>query len=121
MFFQLRYAGIVANSSLIKQIWIFLMKLLILIVALVSISYVFPSRYLSDSSYSKKIGEQIGEVLGAEEIEATGFLRARGQGLFRNVELIGGDDSFYIEAELKSLSGPFTFLAGIIFINAAIT
>lgn len=113
MFFQLRYAGIVANSSLVKQIWIFLMKLLILIVALVSISYVFLSRYLSDSSYSKKIGEQIGEVLGAEEIEATGFLRARGQGLFRNVELIGGDDSFYIEAELKSLSGPFTFLAGI--------
>jgi hypothetical protein len=113
MFFQLRYSGIVADSSFIKQIWNFLIKLLILFAALLGFSYVVLNRHFDSASYSERIGEKIGEALRAEVIEVSSFSRARGQGQFRDVELTGGDYSFFIEANMDSLSGPITFLAGV--------
>lgn len=113
MFFQLRYAGIVGNYSLIKQFWNFFLKFLIVVAAAIGIGYLLLNRHFGSESYSEKISDQISEVLGAEDLKASGFSRARGQGSFRELEIEGGDKSFFIEADILALSGPFTFLAGV--------
>ncbi|MEJ6727583.1 MAG: hypothetical protein QNK83_00245 [Akkermansiaceae bacterium] len=113
IFFQLRYAGIVGNYSLFTQFWNLLMKLLVVAAVAIGIGYLLLNRHFASENYGEKIGEGISRALGAGEIEASGLSRARGQGVFRDVKLTGGDDSFYMQAEMDSLSGPFNFFAGV--------
>lgn len=113
IFFQLRYAGIVGNYSLAKQFGNYMAKLVIFLVALVGIGYFLLNRHFGAESYREKLSGQMSEALGSEEIEISGFMRSRGQGTFQEVELTGGKESFFIEGQVKNLTGPIKFLAGV--------
>lgn len=113
IFFQLRYAGIVGNYSIANQVSNLFVKLLIFMVAVIGIGYLLLNRHFSSDPYLSSLSDGISESVGASEIEVSGFSRARGQGVFRAIEMTGSDDSFFMEAEIKNLSGPFDFLSGI--------
>lgn len=113
IFFQLRYAGIVGNYSIMKQLGNLFIKLAVCIVALIGISYFFLNRHFGTDHYRESLSEQISEVLGVDEIEVVGFTRARGQGTFREINLSGGEGSFFMEGNVESMVAPFNFLSGI--------
>ncbi|MGC6581173.1 MAG: hypothetical protein ACON4K_02475 [Akkermansiaceae bacterium] len=111
--FQLRYAGIVGNYSISKQLGSLLVKLAIFVVTVVAIGYFFLARHSSTDRYRDKLSDQIAEVLGTEEIVIAHFSRARGQGTFREIELLGGEESFFIEGRIGNMNAPFDLLSGI--------
>ena len=113
IFFQLRYAGIVGNYSIAKQLGNLFVKLLIFMVAVIGIGYLLLNRHFNSDSYLSSLSDGVSESVGASEIEVSGFSRARGQGSFREIEMTGSDDSFFMEAEIEDLSGPFDFLSGV--------
>ena len=113
LLFQIRHARTVENISVMRQIGGFLARGLIIVVALLGISYFAVNRYLSSPTYGGKLQEEVKEALGLESIEAKGFTRRQGSGGYRNLEMEGGKDTFFYQAQLKDLSGPFDFLTGI--------
>lgn len=110
--FQLRYAGIVGNYGIAKQFGNLLVKLAVFIVAVIGIASFFLNRHFGTDHYRKNLSAQMSEVLGADEIEVGDFNRARGQGTFREIELSGSSDSFFIEGSMEMMTAPFTFLSG---------
>jgi len=113
VFFQLRYAGIVGNYSILRHCWNLAIKLLIVLAVAAGIGYFLLTRHFASETYSDKIEAEISGALGAAEIDASGFSRSRGRGSFRNVELVGSDDSFFTEAKIELLSGPFKYSEGV--------
>ncbi|MGJ8698004.1 MAG: hypothetical protein ACSHYF_16920 [Verrucomicrobiaceae bacterium] len=113
LLFQLRYAKTVGNYSVIKQLGNVFVKLLVVSAGIVGVGYVVLNRHFESKGYEEKVSEGVTAALGADEIEINGFSRSRGQGLFREIELEGGEESFFMEADMESLSGSFEFLAGV--------
>lgn len=111
--FQLRYAGIVGNYSIAKQLGNLFFKLQLFMAVVIAVGYLLVNFHFSSELYLSSLRDRIFESVGASEIEVSGFSRARGQGVFREVKMTGGDDSFFIKAEIENLSGPFEFLSGV--------
>lgn len=111
--FQLRYARTVGSRSLFKNIGGVAVRLLIIAVLLAGLGYFILERHFSSEGYQEKITGQVTAALGADEVEAKGFSRQQGSGGFRDLEVEGGESSFFFNAKFDDLSAPFAYLAGV--------
>ena len=61
IFFQLRYAGIVGNYSIAKQLGNLFVKLLIFMVAVIGIGYLLLNRHFNSDSYLSSLSDGVSE------------------------------------------------------------
>jgi hypothetical protein len=113
LFFQLRYAKTIGTQSLFKNIGSLFVRLLIVLVFLVGLGYLLLVQYFASDGYQERITDQVTKAVGAENIEVVGFSRKRGSGGYRDLEITGGNSSFFFNAKLDDLSAPFGYLAGV--------
>lgn len=111
--FQLRYAKTVGSRSLVKNLGSLIVRFLIIAVLLAGIGYFLLKRHFSSDGYQENITNQLSAALGAMTVEAKGFSRKQGSGSFRDLEVEGGETSFFFNAKFDNLSAPFAYLTGV--------
>ena len=109
----MRYAKTIGSRSLFKNIGSLMVRLLIVLAVVAGLGYLLLKRHFSSEGYQEKITELVAESVGAGEIEMKGFSRQQGSGGYRDLEITGGESSFFSNAKFDGLSAPFSFLAGV--------
>jgi len=113
IFFQLRYAGTMGGGSVIKQLGVFFLRVLVVLLLFLGVAFFALNHYFGGDDYRGEVTAALGEVLGASSIEAKKFERARGVSTFQDLVIEGGEESFFYQAEINRLAAGSSFLTGI--------
>ena len=113
IFFQLRYAGTMGGGSVIRQFGVLFLRMVVVLLLCLGVAFFALSHYLGGAEYRGKVTAELGEVLGAEFIEAKKFERARGVSSFHDLVIEGGEESFFYQAEISRLTASSGYLTGI--------
>ncbi|MDA7881839.1 translocation/assembly module TamB [Akkermansiaceae bacterium] len=113
IFFQMRYAGTLGGGSIARQLGTLLLRLLVILLLCLGVAFFALNRYFSGEEYREKVTAELGEVLGADSIEAKKFERARGVSTFQDLEIEGGEESFFYQASIEQLAASSNLLTGI--------
>lgn len=111
--FQLRYGGTVGSRPLFKRLLSLLVRGVFLLLILAVIGFFVLRSHYKTSTYQAKITDQVKEALGASEVTTNGLSRSSKSGKFRNLEIEGGERSFFYRAYLEGLSGAFSIFTGV--------
>lgn len=113
IFFQLRYAGTMGGTSVVKQLGVLFLRVLMVLLLSLGVAFFGLNYYFGGDDYRGEVTAALGEVLGARSIEAKKFERARGVSTFQDLVIEGGEESFFYQAEINRLAAASSFLTGI--------
>lgn len=113
VWFQFRYAKTIGSRSLWRHFLGLVSKVVPLLIVFGICGFFILKSHFGTPEYREKITNQISEVLGAEEIEVSGFSRNIKSGKFHRLRIEGGEKSFFFEADFEGLSGVFSYLTGV--------
>lgn len=113
LFFQLRHASSIGRGSLLRKLGSFFLTLTIILILIGAVSYVILLKYLKSGSYSNSMASQLERHLSAEELEFSGFERSSGRAAFKDIEVVGGNESFFFDGKMSLFTAPVSFLSGL--------
>lgn len=113
LLFQFRYARTVGSRSIVSHMGGLIVKVLLLLIVVGICGFFLLNRHFDSPEYKSKITDQLAEVLGAEEIDVSGFSRNVNSGEFLRLNIKGGEKSFFYEAEFEDFGGVFSYLTGV--------
>ena len=70
--------------------------------------------YQRTEMFEEKLEAHLSRVLGVEAFQSKGFSREAGNGVYRRLNLTGGENSFFYEGTIVGLKGEMPFLAGVV-------
>ena len=111
--FQLRYAKTVGSDSIMRHAGGLLIRFLVLLLLVALGALFYLKRHFASDGYEDKMTSQIETVLGADEIDPSGFSRSFSSGGYHSLTVKGGDKSFFYDAVFNKLSSKFSFLTGV--------
>ena len=113
--FQLRYGASIqgAESTMIGRVTRLLTRLLFLLLIAVLVLSIYLANRADYKWFLQDLDESISLALGAESAKVTAVDRKRGHLNLRRVTLVGGEDSFFYDAEIRGLRTRMGFLDGL--------
>ncbi len=114
--FQMRYSmsGVGSGRGLAFHMLRLTTRLLILLVVLGLGSAVYLVRLSGTLGFQKKLKDSVGAVLGAKEVEMSGFRRVQGKMLMARLVSQGGSNTFYSSLEARNIKCQMNLLNGLV-------
>ena len=114
IFFQIRYLSLTSGGSFRVAVIRLMTTLGVICVLGAGLTFGGLKIYQRTEMFGEKLEAHLSRVLGVEAFQSKGFSREAGNGVYRRLNLTGGENSFFYEGTIVGLKGEMPFLAGVV-------